>query len=184
MTTPMIDDTGTEHFLDDEQIAAFFFEFTFAGTTRPPARSPMRSWACPGTRTSATSSWPTPRSSPTQEELVRWDTPSHYLRTTTEDVEVPRGTIPAGSTVAIVLASANHDERLYEEPELLDIHRKFDRKLWYGIGPHVCIGSALARAELRIALETIFRRLPDLCVDDAHPPGTPRASTGSRSCRR
>jgi cytochrome P450 len=101
------------------------------------------------------------------EELLRWDTPSHYLgRSTTEDVELPHGTIPAGSTVAIVLASANHDERLYEEPELLDIHRQFDRKLAFGIGPHVCIGAALARLELRVAFEEFLRRFHDFHVAD------------------
>ena len=137
MTTPMIDDTGTEHFLDDEQIAAFFFEFTFAGndtTTRSIANAVVGLSWYPDQRHELVAD---PTLIPNAvEELVRWDTPSHYLgRTTTEDVETPHGTIPAGSTVAIVLASANHDERLYEEPELLDIHRKFDRKLWYGIGP-------------------------------------------------
>ena len=65
-----------------------------------------------------------------------------------------------------MLASANHDERLYEEPELLDIHRKFDRKLWYGIGPHVCIGAALARLELRVAFEEFLPRFPDFHVAD------------------
>ncbi len=126
MTTPMIDDTGAEHYLDDEQIAAFFFEFTFAGndtTTRSIANGDRRasSWY-PDQRHELVAD---PSLIPNGvEELVRWDTPSHYLgRTTTEDVELPYGTIPAGSTVAVVLASANHDERMYEEPELLDIHR-------------------------------------------------------------
>ena len=168
MTTPMIDDTGTEHFLDDEQIAAFFFEFTFAGndtTTRSIANAVVGLSWYPDQRHELVAD---PSLIPNAvEELVRWDTPSHYLgRTTTEDVEVPHGTIPAGSTVAIVLASANHDERLYEEPELLDIHRKFDRKLWYGIGPHVCIGAALARLELRVAFEEFLPRFPDFHVAD------------------
>ena len=168
MTTPMIDDTGTEHFLDDEQIAAFFFEFTFAGndtTTRSIANAVVGLSWYPDQRHELVAD---PTLIPNAvEELVRWDTPSHYLgRTTTEDVETPHGTIPAGSTVAIVLASANHDERLYEEPELLDIRRSFDRKLWYGIGPHVCIGAALARLELRVAFEEFLPRFPDFHVAD------------------
>ena len=87
-------------------------------------------------------------------------------RTTSEDVELPYGTIPSGSTVAVVLASANHDERMYEEPELLDIRRHFDRKLSFGIGPHVCIGAALARLQLRIAFEEFLKRFRDFHVAD------------------
>jgi cytochrome P450 len=169
MQTPVTDDQGNEHYLDDEQIAAFFFEFTFAGndtTTRSLANGIVAlSWyddarhelvADPSLVTNAV------------EEVVRWDTPSHYLgRTTVEDVELPSGTIPAGSTVAVVLASANHDERIYDEPELFDIHRSFDRKLWYGIGPHVCIGAALARLELRVALEEFLKRFHDFHIADS-----------------
>lgn len=168
MTTPMVDDTGTEHFLDDEQIAAFFFEFTFAGTdttTRSIANAVVGLSWYPDQRHELADD---PSLIPNGvEELVRWDTPSHYLgRTTAEDVELPYGTIPSGSTVAVVLASANHDERMYEEPELLDIRRHFDRKLSFGIGPHVCIGAALARLQLRIAFEEFLKRFRDFHVAD------------------
>ena len=163
MTTPMIDDTGTEHYLDDEQIAAFFFEFTFAGndtTTGSIANAVVGlSWYPDQRRELVADPTLIPNA---VEELVRWDTPSHYLgRTTTEDVETPHGTIPAGST-------RGHRARMRPtttsasttEPELLDIHRTFDRKLWYGIGPHVCIGAALARLELRVAFEEFLPRFP------------------------
>ena len=174
MRTPMVDDQGQEHYLDDEQIAAFFFELTFAGndtTTRALANAVVGLAWYPDQRRELVDD---PTLMPNAvEELVRWDTPSHFLaRTTSEDVTLPHGTIPAGSTVAIVLASANHDHRLYESPELLDIHRVFDRKLAFGIGPHVCIGAALARLEMRVALEEFLPRFPDFhvastgCVQD------------------
>jgi cytochrome P450 len=168
MTTPMVDDSGEEHYLDDEQIAAFFFEFTFAGndtTTRSIANGVVGLAWYPDQRHELIDD---PSLIPNgSEELVRWDTPSHYLgRTTAEDVELSYGTIPAGSTVAVVLASANHDERMYDEPELLDIHRHFDRKLAFGIGPHVCIGAALARLELRVAFEEFLNRFHDFHVGD------------------
>ncbi len=168
MTTPMVDDSGEERYLDDEQIAAFFFEFTFAGndtTTRSIANAIVGLSWYPDQRHELIDD---PSLIPNgAEELVRWDTPSHYLgRTTAEDVELPYGTIPAGSTVAIVLASANHDERMYDEPELLDIYRHFDRKLAFGIGPHVCIGAALARLELRVAFEEFLARFHDFHIGD------------------
>ena len=168
MTTPMIDETGAEVFLDDEQIAAFFFELTFAGndtTTRAIANGAVGlSWYPEQRRELVADPSLIPGA---MEELLRWDNPSHYLaRHTTEEVELPSGTIPADAHVAVVIASANHDERTYAEPELLDIHRKFDRKLWFGIGPHVCIGAALARLELRIAFEEFLARFSDFHIAD------------------
>jgi cytochrome P450 len=149
--------------LDDEQIAAFFFELTFAGndtTTRAIANGAVGlSWYPEQRRELVADPALIPGA---MEELLRWDNPSHYLaRHTTEEVELPSGTIPADAHVAVVIASANHDERMYSEPELLDIHRKFDRKLWFGIGPHVCIGAALARLEARVALGELFDRIDD-----------------------
>ena len=84
MTTPMVDDTGTEHYLDDEQIAAFFFEFTFAGndtTTRSIANVVVGLSWYPDQRHELVAD---PSLIPNGvEELVRWDTPSHYLGRTT-----------------------------------------------------------------------------------------------------
>jgi cytochrome P450 len=166
MQTPMVDDDGNEHYLDDEQIAAFFFELTFAGndtTTRAIANAAVGLAWYPDQRRELVAD---PSLIPNAvEELLRWDNPSHFLgRHSVEDVELPSGTIPADSHIAVVLASANHDERMYAEPELLDIHRKFDRKLWFGIGPHVCIGASLARLELRIAWEEFLARFPDFAI--------------------
>jgi len=166
MQTPMVDDEGNEHYLDDEQIAAFFFELTFAGndtTTRAIANAAVGLAWYPDQRRELVAD---PALIPAAvEELLRWDNPSHYLgRHTTEEVELPSGTIPADAHIAVVIASANHDERMYADPELLDIHRKFDRKLWFGIGPHVCIGASLARLELRIAWEEFLARFPDFHV--------------------
>lgn len=166
MQTPMVDDEGNEHYLDDEQIAAFFFELTFAGndtTTRAIANAAVGLSWYPDQRRELVAN---PALIPNAvEELLRWDNPSHYLgRHAVEDVELPSGTVPAGAHLAVVIASANHDERMYADPELLDIHRKFDRKLWFGIGPHVCIGASLARLELRIAWEEFLQRFPDFHV--------------------
>jgi cytochrome P450 len=174
MTTPIIDETGEEHLLDDEQISAFFFELTFAGndtTTRAIANGAVGLAWYPDQRHELAADLSLVPSA--VEEFLRWDNPSHYLgRHSTEDVELPSGTIPRDVHIAVVIASAGHDERIYDEPELLDIHRKFDRKLWFGIGPHVCIGASLARLELRIAFEEFLKRFPDFhvaetgCVQD------------------
>jgi cytochrome P450 len=168
MRTPVVDDQGAEFLLDDAQIAAFFFEFTFAGndtTTRSIANGVVALSWYPEQRRELVSD---PALIPNAvEEVLRWDTPSHYLvRTAVRDVDFGGGIIPAGATVAIVLASAGHDESYFSNPELFDIHRRIERQLAFGIGPHVCIGASLARLELRIAFEEFLRRFPDFHVSD------------------
>jgi cytochrome P450 len=166
--TPVVDDEGREHLLDDEQISGFFFELTFAGhdtTTRAIANGVVGLAWYPGQRRELVQR--RDLIGPGVEEMLRWDNPSHYLvRVTAEDVELPSGTIPADSDVVVIIASANHDERLYDEPELLDIHRRMDRHLSFGIGPHVCIGASLARLEMRVAFEEFLARFPDFHVAD------------------
>ena len=59
---------------------------------------------------------------------------------------------------------AGHDERQYDAPELFDIHRDFDRHVSFGFGIHLCLGAALARLEMRIAIEEFLKRFPDYSI--------------------
>ena len=69
------------------------------------------------------------------EEMLRWDPPSHYQGRWVEKAVTLHGvTIPPESRVILITGSANHDERAFEEPELFDIHRKFDRHVAFGFG--------------------------------------------------
>jgi len=77
------------------------------------------------------------------------------------DVTVYDVTIPADSRVILVIGAANHDERVFDEPELFDVHRKIDRHVAFGFGIHLCIGAALARLESRIAFEEPLQRYPN-----------------------
>jgi cytochrome P450 len=96
------------------------------------------------------------------EEMLRWDPPSHYQgRWIERDVTMHGVTIPAESRVILITGSANHDERLFEEPELFDIHRNIDRHVAFGFGIHLCVGAALARLESRIAFEELLTRFPN-----------------------
>ncbi len=84
------------------------------------------------------------------EEMLRWDPPSHYQgRWVEEEVTLHGVTIPPESRVVLITGSANHDERVFEEPELFDIHRQFDRHVAFGFGIHLCVGAALARLDAR-----------------------------------
>jgi cytochrome P450 len=98
------------------------------------------------------------------EETLRIDGASlGSFRRTTEDVTLHGVTIPAGSEVFLHADSASHDETVFPDPERFDIHRANARDhMVFGYGIHHCVGAALARLELRIALERITARLPGL----------------------
>jgi cytochrome P450 len=97
------------------------------------------------------------------EESLRWEPPvTVILRRAMRDTEVAGVTIQEGADVALLLGSANRDERKYEHPERFDIFRASRQSVGFGFGVHVCLGMHLARMEARVALNTLFDRLPDM----------------------
>jgi cytochrome P450 len=98
------------------------------------------------------------------EEFLRFDAPVPHstFRYAAEPVELGGVTIPAGAQVIISLAAANRDERVYDDPEVLDIARSGTRHLAFGHGIHHCLGAPLARLEGVLALGTLLRRFPQL----------------------
>ncbi|MFI7705202.1 cytochrome P450 [Nonomuraea sp. NPDC049480] len=102
------------------------------------------------------------------DEGLRWISPIGVTpRIAAEDVVVAGTTIPAGASVAIVMASANRDENRFENPDRFDMFRKKRPHLSFGFRPHFCSGHALSRAMGQIALEEVFRQLPNLRLDDS-----------------
>lgn len=99
-------------------------------------------------------------------EAMRFRPPVRGLmRKTTSDVNVGGIAIPAGSMVFISLASANRDSAVFDKAEQFDVRRDGAFKnLGFGSRTHACIGVNLARLEARIAVETLFERLPDLVL--------------------
>ena len=71
-------------------------------------------------------------------------------------------TSPPGSTMAMNLGSANHDESRWENPEAFDIFRDRKPHIGFGHGAHVCLGMHLARLESTLFFNTLFERLPGL----------------------
>ncbi len=104
------------------------------------------------------------------EELLRYTSPLDLasVRCTREEVTIGAVTIPRGELVVPVLGSANHDESQFPSAEVLDLGRDPNRHLAFGLGAHFCLGAPLARLEGRLALTTLFRRLPNLRL--AQPP--------------
>ncbi|MFJ5277386.1 cytochrome P450 [Streptomyces parvulus] len=97
------------------------------------------------------------------EELMRMlSIADGLLRTAVEDIEVDGHTIRAGDGVVFSTSVINRDETVYPEPDALDWHRPARHHVAFGFGIHQCLGQNLARAELEIALRSLFERLPDL----------------------
>ena len=100
------------------------------------------------------------------EEAVRWEPPLLTItRVATRDTELAGVPIPAGSAVMPMLGSANRDERRWKDPDRFDVFREGVPHIGFGIGTHVCLGMHLARLEMRVALELLLDRLPDLRLD-------------------
>ncbi|HEY5875307.1 MAG TPA: cytochrome P450 [Ilumatobacteraceae bacterium] len=112
------------------------------------------------------------------EECLRWVTPIVNMnRTTTADVDVDGKTIPAGSQVLMCYISANRDETVFDDPFRFDIARHPNPHIAFGFGPHFCLGSSLARLEIKVMLTELLTRLPDLHLVD--PAATPVYSHSS-----
>jgi cytochrome P450 len=105
------------------------------------------------------------------EELLRWETPVPGVpRVVTEDVELCGEQLEAGERVTVLLGSANIDERGFPEPDDVDFERPANRHLAFGGGVHRCLGSHLARLELRVALEQLHERIPDYAIKPGEEP--------------
>ena len=95
------------------------------------------------------------------EELLRVDGPLLFVpRVTTQDVEVAGQLIPAGTLVQVMVAVADRDPAGHLDPDVIDFGRR-ERNLAFGGGPHRCLGSHLARMEMRVAIDEWHRRIPD-----------------------
>lgn len=102
------------------------------------------------------------------EEILRYSGSVEMLvRHAKEDVELAGTVIPKGSGVMAVMAAADRDPARFPQPDVFDIARpEANRHLAFARGVHVCLGAPLARMEGQVAIGTIFRRYPDLRLED------------------
>ena len=104
------------------------------------------------------------------EETLRWETSATQVsRVAATDTEIAGCPVEAGAPVSVVTGSANHDEARYEAPEGWRIDRPPQNHVAFGTGQHQCLGMHLARLELRVGLDEILTRLPNLQLDPDAP---------------
>lgn len=159
--------------LSDDEIIGFLFLMGVAGnetTTKLLANAWYWAWRNPDQRA-------LPFADPARigewvEETLRYDTSSQLLaRTTTCEVEVAGGTIPAGGRVVLLVGSANRDERVFPDPDAYVLGRpaaQMQQIASFGFGRHFCLGASLARLEARVALEELVAAVrPGYEIDEA-----------------
>lgn len=106
------------------------------------------------------------------EEFFRMGSPAPTVRTLLEDAEVAGTTCPAGSRLNVAIYSANRDDQQFPDPDRVDLTRdeRGNRHIAFGLGPHRCLGSNLARLSLRVAFEALLARVTDIRLDDGQRP--------------
>ncbi len=101
------------------------------------------------------------------EEILRFESPAPHVGRciARQDLVVSDTKVPEGGVMVFLLGSANRDDRRFPKGDTFDIHREVSRHLTFGNGIHLCMGSALARMEGRIALEELLVRIPEWDID-------------------
>jgi cytochrome P450 len=152
--------------LSRDQIAMFFVTMSIAGheTTRSTAAHFVR------LMNEFPDQYELLRSDPAKylpnaiEEVLRFAPPViQFRRTATRDTSIGQTPVAEGDKIYLSYPAANRDPELFSDPDRFDITRaNANRHLSFGTGAHVCIGARLARTQLRLLLEQIVTRIPDI----------------------
>jgi cytochrome P450 len=103
------------------------------------------------------------------EELLRWETPvMGVARVAVQDTELNGCPVKSGDQVMIMIGSANTDEAEFSDADEVRFDREVNRHIAFGGGIHRCLGSHLARLELRVALREWHKRIPDYQIVPGH----------------
>jgi cholest-4-en-3-one 26-monooxygenase len=101
-----------------------------------------------------------------EESLRMFPAFAHFRRTATRDTELGGKQIKAGERVVMWYASSNRDESRHEQPDRFDVRRTTEHQAFGAGGRHFCLGTALARLELRILFEETLKRFPEMEIAD------------------
>jgi hypothetical protein len=109
------------------------------------------------------------------EEMLRYFAPALLGRVATKDADLHGSRVKQGESVMVCYPSANRDERAFPNADTVVLDRSPNRHLAFGAGVHRCLGSSLARMELRVAIEEWLSRIPEFSLAD---PGLVRWGSG------
>ena len=169
ITAEIETESGEKATLSDVDIAGFLTLLAAAGSetvTKAVANAGVLFHRWPG-------EWDKIKADPSKipnavEEVLRYWAPSQYQgRFSTRDTTWYDQTLPAGKPVFLITGSANHDPREYDDPERFAVDRAQKMGITFGHGIHACIGAALARLEIRVAIDELRVRWPNYRVDES-----------------
>jgi len=167
LTSALLDAELDGDRLTDDEIIGFLFLMVIAGndtTAKLLGNAWYWAWRNPDERAKPFAD--AARIPDWVEETLRYDGSTQMLaRTTTADVELHGGTIPAGDRVVLLIGAANRDERVFPDPDRYDLERDTSQFVSFGSGRHFCLGAPLARLEARVVLEELIARVSDYDVD-------------------
>jgi cytochrome P450 len=152
--------------LEPMEMASFFILLAAAGneTTRNAISHGVRLLTLHPDQRALWTADPETVSPTAVEEIVRWATPViHFRRTATADTRIGEAEISEGDKVVMWYESADRDPRAFDEPDRFDVTRSPNDHHGFGAGgPHFCLGANLARREVRVMFEELFRWIPDI----------------------
>ncbi len=150
--------------LQEHEIVMGFFLLVAAGndSTKATYTSGMRSLMEHPEQKRALAEDPSLIPGAVEECLRMYPAFAHFRRTATRDTEIAGQPIKEGEKVVMWYVSSNRDEDVYEDPDRFDVHRNPEHQAFGAGGRHFCLGSALARLELRILFEETLRRFPNI----------------------
>src|SRR3954471_7689419 len=153
--------------LEEHEIVMGFFLLVAAGndSTKATYSSAMRALIENPDQRQILLDDPSLVSSAVEEALRMFPAFAHFRRTATRDVELNGRTIREGDKVVMWYVSSNRDETRYDDPDRFDVTRNPERQAFGAGGRHFCLGTALARLELRLLIEETLTRFPDMELD-------------------
>ncbi len=99
------------------------------------------------------------------EEMLRFESPVQFVgRTAVEPFELNGQAIRENELIMLMIAAANRDEEVFENPESFNIERKPNKHLSFGLGVHYCLGAGLARLQTQIAFKALFELMPNVAL--------------------
>jgi cytochrome P450 len=164
LTSVLVDAEVEGERLEEHEIVMGFFLLVAAGndSTKATYSSAMRALMEHPDQRQLLVEDPTLISGAVEESLRMFPAFAHFRRTATEDTELGGQQIKEGDKVVMWYASSNRDESRYEDPDRFDVLRNPDHQAFGAGGRHFCLGTALARLELKILLEETLKRYPNM----------------------
>ena len=167
LTSVLVNAEVEGEMLEEHEIVMGFFLLVAAGndSTRSTYSSAMRALMEDRSQIQLLLDDPSLIPSAVEEALRMFPAFAHFRRTATKDAELNGQKIKKGEKVVMWYASSNRDETRYEDPDRFDVMRNPEHQAFGAGGRHFCLGTALARLELKILLEETLARYPNIALD-------------------